>query len=137
MFIVALITIAKTGNQPKCPYNGTLLSQKKECIWVSSNEVDEPRACYTEWSKSEREKQISYINTYIWNLEKWDWWTYLQGSNGDVENRLMDKGRGEEGEGEMNGESSMKAYTQPHVKQIANGNLLDNSGTSNWGSVTT
>ena len=49
----------------------------------------------------------------------------------------MDKGRGEEGEGEMNGESSMKAYTQPHVKQIANGNLLDNSGTSNWGSVTT
>ena len=61
----------------------------------------------------------------------------MQGSNGDVENRLMDKGRGEEGEGEMNGESSMKAYTQPHVKQIANGNLLDNSGTSNWGSVTT
>ena len=27
--------------------------------------------CHTEWSKSEREKQISYINTYIWNLEKW------------------------------------------------------------------
>ena len=24
----------------------------------------------TEWSKSEREKQISYIYTYIWNLEK-------------------------------------------------------------------
>ena len=21
--------------------------------------------------KSEREKQISYINTYMWNLEKW------------------------------------------------------------------
>ena len=58
MFIAALITIAKTGNQPKCPYNGTLLSQKKECIWVSANEVDEPRAYYTEWSKSEIEKQI-------------------------------------------------------------------------------
>ena len=27
------------------------------CIWVSSNEVDEPRAHYTEWSKSEREEQ--------------------------------------------------------------------------------
>ena len=25
---------------------------------------------HTEWSKSEREKQISYINTYMWNLEK-------------------------------------------------------------------
>ena len=51
-------------------YNGILLSPKKEWIWVSSSEVDEPRACYTEWSKSEREKQISYIYTYIWNLEK-------------------------------------------------------------------
>ena len=36
-------------------YDGILLSHKK-CIWVSSNEVDEPTACYTEWSKSEREK---------------------------------------------------------------------------------
>ena len=58
---------------------------------VSSNEVGEPRACYTEWSKSEREKQISYINMYIWNLEKWYWWTYLQGTNGDanVENEFV------------------------------------------------
>ena len=38
-----------------------LLSHKKECIWVGANEVDEPRAYYTEWSKSEREKQILYI----------------------------------------------------------------------------
>ena len=49
-------------------HNGILLSHKKECIWVSSNEVDEPRAYYTEWSKWEREKQTLYINTYIWNL---------------------------------------------------------------------
>ena len=35
------------------------------------SEVDEPRAHYRELNKSEREKQISYINTYIWNLEKW------------------------------------------------------------------
>ena len=54
---------------------------KKEHIWVSSNEVGEPRAYYTEWSKSEREKQVLYINTYIWNLERWRLWTYLQGSN--------------------------------------------------------
>ena len=39
-------------------YNGILLSNKKECIWVISSEVDEPRAYYTEWSKSEREEQI-------------------------------------------------------------------------------
>ena len=50
-------------------HSGILLSYKKECIWVSSNEVDEPRAYFTDWSKSERERQI-YINTYIWNLER-------------------------------------------------------------------
>ena len=36
---------------------------------------------------------------------------YLQGSNGetDIENRIMDMGRGEE-EGEMYGESNMETY---------------------------
>ena len=37
-------------------YNGILLSHKKEYIWVGSNEVDELRAYYTEWNKSERER---------------------------------------------------------------------------------
>ena len=46
------------------PMNSIFLCPKvkryfqKIIIWVSSSEVDEPRACYTEWSKSEREKQI-------------------------------------------------------------------------------
>ena len=66
-------------------HNWMLFSHKKEWIWVSSSEVDEPRACYTEWSKSEREKQILYINAYIWNLEKWYWWICLQGSSGDAD----------------------------------------------------
>ena len=54
--------------------------------------MDEPRTCYTERSKSEREKQISYISGYIWNLEGWYWQTYLQGSSedADMENRLVD-----------------------------------------------
>jgi len=39
-------------------------------IWVSFSEVDEPRAFYTEWSKSEREKLTLHVNAYIWNLEK-------------------------------------------------------------------
>ena len=46
-------------------YNGILLRHKKEQAWVSSSEVDEPRACYKEWSKSEREKEIPYINAYV------------------------------------------------------------------------
>ena len=35
-------------------HNGILLSYKKECIWVSSNEVGETGAYYTEWSESEK-----------------------------------------------------------------------------------
>ena len=29
-----------------------------------------PKVCHTEESKSEREKQILYINAFMWNLEK-------------------------------------------------------------------
>ena len=72
---------------------------------MSSNTVEEPRAYYTEWSKSEREKQIPYMNTHAWNLERWYWWTYLQSSSGDtdIENRLA--GTVGEGEGGTNGKS--------------------------------
>ena len=58
-------------------YNGILLSHKKGWMWVSWTEVDQLSAYYTERSKSEKEKQISYINAYIWKLEKWCQWTYL------------------------------------------------------------
>ena len=52
-------------------HNGILISHKKEQISVSSNEVDEPRTYYTEWSQSER--LISYTNACTQNLEKWYW----------------------------------------------------------------
>ena len=48
-------------------YNGILLSHKKKRNGVICSEVDGPRFCHTEWGKSEREKQIPYGNTYIWN----------------------------------------------------------------------
>ena len=43
-------------------HNGILLSYKKECIWFSSNEVDETGAYYTEWNESEKEIKVLYIN---------------------------------------------------------------------------
>jgi len=88
-------------------------------------------------NKSEREKQISHINIYIWNLEKWCWWTYLQGRNRDtgIENRLMDTAG--EGEGGTNWENSIETYILPYVKQISSGKLLYNTGSSTWCSVTT
>ena len=54
-----------------------------------------------------------------------------------METDVWDKGKGEEGEGEMKGDSSMEAYRLLYVKQIANGNLPYDSGNSNWGSATT
>ena len=58
-FNAALFTIDRTRNQPRCSltdewmktfwyvYTMELLpSHKKECIWLSLNEVDEPRAYY-------------------------------------------------------------------------------------------
>ena len=84
VFITALFIIARTWKQPRHPsadkwirklwYIYTMeyyLAIKKNHIWVSSNEVDETGAYYTEWSKSERKTPIQYINTYIWNLGRW------------------------------------------------------------------
>ena len=87
-------------------YNGLLHSHEREHIWVSWSEVDKPRSCYIEWSKSEKENEMSYINAYSWDLEKWYWWPYLQERNrdADIENRFVDMAG--EGEGGMNWESS-------------------------------
>ena len=63
-----------------------------------------------EWNKSERKKQILYINAYIWNLEKWYWWTYLQGRNTDVNVEDTLVGTAGEGEGETCGDSNMEIY---------------------------
>ena len=45
-------------------HNGILVSYKKECIWVSSSEMDEPRAYYTKLSKSEKEKYCILTHVY-------------------------------------------------------------------------
>ena len=83
VFIPALFATARTWKHPKCPstemdkegmvhiYNEILLSHKKERNWVICRDVDGSRDHHTEWNKSEREKQTSNINTYMWNLQKW------------------------------------------------------------------
>ena len=99
----------------------------KEWKWVSWSQVDEPRACYTKWNKPKREKQVLYINTFIWNLEKWYWWIYLQGMDGDtdIENKLVDTLRG--GEDRINWECSIElTYIQCCV--LYSVKLLYNTG---------
>ena len=83
VFIAALFTITRTWKQPKCPLTDEWIKKmwhiytmeyysviKKTQNWVICSEVDGPRVCHTEWSKSEREKQILYADTYIWYLKK-------------------------------------------------------------------
>ena len=74
-------------------------------------------------SKSERETQISYINAYMWDLERWYLWSNMQDSKEDagIKNRLLDTVG--EGEGGMIWENSIEAYVLPYVKQIASGSL--------------
>ena len=117
-------------------HNGVLLSHKKECIWVSFNEVDEPRAYYTEWSKSERERQILYTNACIWNLERLYRRSHVQGSRGDtdIKNTLSDSvGEGEDG---AIWEKSTETYTLSYVKQITRTSSMHEEGTHSRCSVT-
>ena len=89
LFIAALITIATTRKQPRCPmtdkrikkfwyiYTMEYYSAVKRYTFESVlMRWDEPRTCYTEWSKSERQREISYSNAYIRNLKKWYWRWY-------------------------------------------------------------
>ena len=73
-------------------YNGILLSHKKKWNHAICRDMDRPTDCHTQWSQSEREDQISYINTYMWNLKKWYRWAYLQSRKRgtDVENKGTD-----------------------------------------------
>ena len=51
--------------------------------------MDVPRDYYNKWSKLDREKQVSYDITYMWDLKYK--WTYLQHRSGliDIENKSM------------------------------------------------
>ena len=92
-FTAALFAKARTWTQHKCPsHNGISLNHIKEQNYVICRHINGTRNGHIKWSKSEREKQISYINAYMWNLEKWYRWTYLQSRtrDTDVENQHLD-----------------------------------------------
>ena len=151
MFIAALLTLTRTWKQPRCPLADEWVKKlwyiytmeyysaiKKEHIWVSSNEVAETGAYYTEWSKPQTETWIQYINAYIWNLERWEWQLYMQDSKRDTEikKRLLDYM--EEGEGGTIWENSTETCILPYVKQMTNRSSMHEAGHSkpvlwSWG----
>ena len=84
MFIAALFPIAKIWKQPKCPsrmnwyrtcgiyipYNEILSSHKKEWNIAICNKMDGPRGYHAKWNKSDRERQIPYDFTCMWNIKQ-------------------------------------------------------------------
>ena len=104
------ITTARTWKQPRCPsadewirklwyvYTMEYCSAIKKYVfesilmrWMNLEPVTQSEA-----SHKEKDKYCILMHAYLWNLERWYWWTYLQGSNGDtdIENRLTDTSRG-------------------------------------------
>ena len=59
------------------------------------------------------------------------WWIYLQGNNGetDIKSRPIDKGKGRRERIRCMARVTWK-FTIPYLKEIANGNLLYDSGNS-------
>ena len=66
--------------------------------------------------KSEREQYCILTHIYETHLERWHWWSNLQGSNGDadIKDRFLDTVG--EGEGGMICESSTEMYAWLYVK---------------------
>ena len=83
MFTAALFTIARTWKQPRCP----LADEWIRKLWyiytveyysvVKRNTLESVLMRWMDLEpviqsdKSEKERQIQYINAYIWNLERW------------------------------------------------------------------
>ena len=82
MFIAALFTIARSWKQPKCPSTDEWIKK----IWyiytmeyysaIKRNEIGSLVETWMDLdtviqSEVSQKKQISYINAYMWNLEKW------------------------------------------------------------------
>lgn len=118
--------VEKMQNKPKASRREEIIQIRIEVkeIWYKKGRENEgnqrllfeefkPRTCHTQRSASEREKQISDVNAYMWNLGKWYRWSYFRGRNRDTDvedNHVDTKGGGEAGWDEL-GDWSWHIYT--------------------------
>ena len=117
MFITALFTIARTWKQPRRLSADEWIRKlwyiyTMECYSAIKKNIFE--SILMRWMKLEpfiqsevSQKEKQYINTYIWNLERWEQWLYMRDikRDTDIKNRLLDSVR--EGEGGMIWENSI------------------------------
>ena len=100
---------------------------------VICRDVDGPRDSI----QSEVRRKISYIDTYMWNLEKWYRWSYLQNRDMDTENKYMDT------KGEHGGGSSWDIGIDTYallilcIEWATNENILHSTGNSTSCTVVT
>ena len=123
-FIAAQFTIARTWKQPRCPSTDEWIKK----LWYiytmeyySAIKRNTLESVLMKWMKLEpiiqsevhqkEKKQISYINAYVWDLEKCFWWTYLQARNRDADTKKRRVFTVGEEEGGMNWELSTEIFT--------------------------
>ena len=90
--------------------------------------MDATRDSYTKWSKSERERQISYDITYMWNLK---YGTnvpfYKTETDSQAKNRFV-IANGDRGGGGMDLKFGANKYELLHFERISNKVLLYGTG---------
>ena len=91
-------------------HNGILLSHIKEQNNVICSNMDGTRDSHTKLSKSERERQIPYDITYIWNLTYSTNEPFHRKKIMDMENRLVVAKGEREGVGWTGNLGLMDAY---------------------------
>ena len=50
-------------------HSETHLSHKKEWSFAICSNMDGPGEYYDQWNKSDKERQIKYVFTYMWNVK--------------------------------------------------------------------
>ena len=139
VFIAAVFTIARTWKQPRCPWTDEWIKK----LWYiytmeyySAIKRNIFESVLMRWMKlelviqskvSQKEKNKCHVLMHIYESTKMALMNLFAGQQWRLGHREQTSGH----RGQRRGKSSMEKYTLPYVKQIACGNLLYDSGSSN------
>ena len=112
-------------------YSGILLGHKKEWHNVICSNMDRPRDFHTKWNNSDRERQIPYEITNLWNLIKMIQKNLLtkQKQTQRFQSQIYSY-QGANVVGGMDWGSGIGTYTLLYITPVYNKDLLNSLGTS-------